>query len=73
LNIQRDVPHYSAGGLEVITILKAKLTPEEFRGFLVGNVLKYLFRHEHKGKAKDDLFKAQTYLTWLIEETPDGS
>jgi len=70
MEIKRDVPHYSAGGLEVIAILKAKLSPEEFRGFLVGNTLKYIFRHEHKGKPKDDLLKAQTYLAWLIEETP---
>lgn len=68
MNIQRDVPHYSTGGLEVLSILKAKMSAEAFQGFLLGNTLKYLFRYQHKGNPKDDLLKARTYLTWLIEE-----
>lgn len=69
VNRRRDVPHYTVGGLEVIDILKAKMTAEQFEGFLLGNVFKYLFRYRHKGDRLDDLLKAQTYLGWLIEET----
>lgn len=62
------VNHYMAGGLEVIDILKAKMSPEEYRGFLRGNVIKYILRYDHKGAPVEDLHKAQTYLGWLIEE-----
>lgn len=62
-------PHYTSGGIEVIDILKAKLTPEEFKGFCKGNALKYLFRSELKGKEVEDYEKAQWYLTRLIEVT----
>ena len=65
---REPVNHYMAGGLEVIDILKAKMSPEEFRGFLRGNALKYLFRYDHKGTAAQDLHKARTYLDWLAEE-----
>lgn len=74
--LQREVPdmvhnppHYTSGGMEVIDILKAKLTPEEFKGFCKGNALKYLFRGELKGKEVEDYEKAQWYLTRLIEVT----
>jgi hypothetical protein len=66
---QREpVNHYMAGGLEVIDILKAKLSPDEYRGFLRGNALKYLFRFDHKGTPGADLHKAKIYLDWLIKE-----
>lgn len=35
--------HYQLDGLEVIDIIRAALTPEEFRGYLKGNDLKYIF------------------------------
>lgn len=60
-------PHYTSGGMEVIDILKAKLTPEEFKGFCKGNALKYLFRGELKGKELEDYEKAQWYLNRLID------
>lgn len=65
---REPVNHYTAGGLEVIDILKAKMSPEEYRGFLRGNALKYLFRYDHKGTPAQDLRKAQIYLAWLVEE-----
>ena len=34
--------HYTAGGIECIDYLRAKLSVDEFRGFLRGNALKYL-------------------------------
>ena len=59
--------HYTSGGLEVKTILKKKLTPEEFKGFCKGNILKYVFRAEYKNGV-EDYRKATQYLKWLIEE-----
>ena len=65
---RRPVKHYMAGGLEVIDILKAKMTRDQFRGFLRGNALKYLFRFDHKGTPVEDLQKAKTYTEWLLKE-----
>lgn len=60
--------HYAVGGLEVKTILKAKLSSEEFRGYCKGNVMKYLMRAEHKGNPAQDYAKAAEYSRWLTEE-----
>jgi len=59
--------HYKAGGIETIAYIKAKLTPEQYQGYLVGNVIKYISRYRHKNGA-EDLKKARVYLNWLIEE-----
>lgn len=58
--------HYVFGGIETIEYLKAKLTPEEYRGFLKGNVLKYISRESEKN-GLEDLKKAKWYLDKMIE------
>lgn len=63
--------HYCQGGIEVIDYLKAKMTAEEFKGFLRGNVLKYVSRAEAKGKEKEDYEKAAWYLQRLIKEVAE--
>jgi hypothetical protein len=60
--------HYMVGGIETIDILKAKMTKEQFLGFLRGNIIKYLTRMENKGDTIKDLKKAQWYLERLITE-----
>jgi hypothetical protein len=57
--------HYRQGGIECIDAIQAALTPEEFRGFCKGNVLKYVWRERHKGNAQS-LKKARWYLDRLI-------
>lgn len=57
--------HY-AHGIEPIDYMRSRFTPEEFRGFLRGNVIKYLSRYTDKGGV-EDLRKASVYLNWLIE------
>lgn len=52
-------------GIECITAIEASMSPEEFRGYLKGNIEKYLWRYPYKNKA-EDLRKAQWYLTKLI-------
>jgi len=61
-----DPDHYKAGGIETIDYLRAKLTPEQFAGYCLGNVLKYCSRFQHKAGV-EDLKKAQVYLNWLVE------
>ena len=53
--------YYDIGGIEVIEIIRAKLTPEQYRGYLLGNVLKYACRMEHKGSAERDAEKMRMY------------
>jgi hypothetical protein len=57
--------HYNAGNIECIDYIEDKLTPEEFRGFIKGNVLKYITREQHKN-GDEDLKKAKWYLDRLI-------
>lgn len=59
--------HYTVNGIQPIQIMKANMTKEEFRGFLEGNILKYPLRYKHKN-GLEDLKKAKTYLSWLIED-----
>ena len=60
-------PHYTVGGIETIDYIQAKLTPEEFRGYLLGNSLKYLSRLGKKSAVSDDLGKAAWYIKKLSE------
>lgn len=60
--------YYDVGGITVIDYIKAKLTPEEYKGFLKGNIIKYVSRSEYKENEFADLKKAQDYLVWLIKE-----
>lgn len=60
--------HYHAGGIECIDALKAALTPEEFKGFLKGSCLKYIWRARHKGAESQDYAKSRWYLDRLIAE-----
>ena len=55
-------PHYTAhpSGIEVIEITK-------HMNFPLGNVVKYVLRHEHKG-GLEDLKKARWYLNCEIEK-----
>lgn len=52
---------------ECIKVLKAWLSPEEYKGFLKGNVIKYLCRQGKKDESKQELKKAEWYLEKLIE------
>lgn len=57
--------HYTVGGIETIDFIEAKLSPEAFKGYLTGNILKYITRYNHKNGV-EDLKKAQWYLNRLI-------
>jgi hypothetical protein len=60
--------HYTVGGIETIDYIKAKLTPEEFIGYLKGNVIKYTSRAGKKQDTIQDLEKAQWYMNRQIKE-----
>lgn len=56
-------PHYTQSSIECIEAIRAALTPDEFRGFCKGNVIKYVWRERLKG-GDESLEKA----AWYIEE-----
>jgi len=63
-------PHYNKGGMEVIEVIELvtgeKRTGDQgFIGYLVGNIIKYLLRFEHKGNPVQDIEKAEWYLKLL--------
>ena len=49
---------------EPIEVIKSMLTAEEYRGYLKGNVIKYIGRYRFKNGLKD-LGKAKVYAEWL--------
>lgn len=57
--------HYNQGSHECIDEIKAMLTPDEFRGFLKGNIIKYRYRANLKN-GKEDLAKADNYAYYLM-------
>jgi hypothetical protein len=60
--------HYKKGGIETIDYMKAKSTPEEFKGHLRLTALKYLSRYGQKDNELQELEKAKWYLDRLIQE-----
>lgn len=60
-------PHYKVGGIETIQFIKAKLSKEEYVGYLRGNVLKYASRLGAKSNAPEDAGKMAWYSNELAK------
>lgn len=58
-------PHYTQGGLECIDAIRAALTEEEYRGYIKGNTIKYIWRERHKN-GDEDIKKTIWYLGTLV-------
>lgn len=65
--MSEDTSYYDVGDISVIDIIRAKLTEEQYRGFLLGNIIKYSLRINHKGQEKADSGKISEYSMWLNE------
>ena len=65
--------HYNKGGIEAIQAIEASMSSLEFKGYLKGNVPKYIWRYAYKEKPIQDLKKARWYLDKLIETHEDKS
>lgn len=61
-----EAVHYH-GAVEPIELMQSILTPEEFKGFLKGNAIKYAFRAGRKAgeSAEKDKTKFLVYSQWL--------
>lgn len=64
---QQDDPvnnpkHYQfAPGIEAIDVIESILTTEQFRGYCIGNALKYRLRAGDKGDTQQDIDKSKWY------------
>jgi hypothetical protein len=58
--------HYTDKSIQPWDAMQSWMCKSEFKGFLTGNVIKYIARYNDKGGA-DDLKKAKHYLEKLIE------
>lgn len=64
--IQVGGAHYTDKSVQPWEAMEAWMSEEQFKGFLKGNVIKYLARCDDKG-GKIDLEKARHYLDKLID------
>jgi len=58
--------YYKNKTIETIEVIRNELTSDEFRGYLKGQIFKYLARHRLKNGI-EDLKKAQWYMNYLVE------
>ena len=58
--------HYQSKSIQPWDAMQAWMTPDQFKGFLWGNVIKYIARWQDKGGV-EDLRKARHYMDKLIE------
>lgn len=65
---QRQVggDHYTRQDIQPWEYMQAIMTRDQFEGFLLGNIIKYLSRYQEKG-GKEDIRKADHYLDKLLE------
>lgn len=57
--------HYEQGDIECIDYIKSILSDTEFKGFLKGNMIKYIYRCNAKN-GLEDRKKADNYANYLI-------
>lgn len=64
----KEPNYYVSNGLSPIGAFKQGLISEdEYRGFLIGNIIKYTIRAGKKEDAIEDLKKAKNYLEFYLE------
>lgn len=63
--------HYTSGKIEIIDVMEDQLSPEEYKGYIKGQIIKYVTRERHKNGV-EDLRKAQWYLNRYIQYLEKG-
>ena len=64
-------PHYNQGGIECIDAIEAALGTEAFLAYCRGNIIKYMWRADHKNGA-EDLKKAHWYADRIVQTLSKG-
>ena len=65
--------HYKKAAMQPLQVMQTILSPEQFKGFLLGNVVKYLMRADFKGQTGADYGKARQYYYWYSLVKDDES
>lgn len=64
----KEPDYYAGNGLSPIGAFQQGLMSEEqYKGFLIGNVIKYVIRAGKKDDAIEDLEKAKHYIEFYLE------
>lgn len=61
IGLDPNSSYYDAGDISTMDFIKAKLTPEQYEGFLLGNAIKYSSRLNFKGCKERDAVKLANY------------
>jgi hypothetical protein len=69
----RKATYYDAGGIQTLKILKAKLTYNGYKDWLLGNLIKYACRANFKGECQRDIEKIKFYSTEWLAFKEEGS
>lgn len=64
---REHVSHYNVGEIETIDYIADKLGPDAFRAYVLGNIIKYASRAQHKGQFDADIEKIRNYAVILQE------
>ena len=64
-NVNSPGHYQSESGIECIDAIQSALTPEEYRGFIKGNIIKYTWRERSKG-GNESMSKARWYINRLL-------
>ena len=63
--------YYEKAAMQPLEVMQRIMTEEQFKGFLLGNCIKYRMRKNYKGQRESDEYKARQYAYWL-EMTKEG-
>jgi hypothetical protein len=68
MSVDTKSTYYDAGGIETVDIIRAKLSREQFLGYLQGNIIKYSCRANFKDDYARDMEKAK-YYAGILDQT----
>lgn len=63
-----EVSHHTAGGMETIDFIYAKLGIDGGHDYVLGNILKYAARAKYKGQFESDVEKIRNYAVIMQEQ-----
>ncbi len=61
----KEQGYYEKSAMQPLEVMQRLMTEEQFKGFLLGNCIKYRMRSEFKGQHDSDEYKARQYAYWL--------
>ena len=67
MSVDPKSEYYDAGGIETLEVIRAKLTRDQFTGFLLGMLQKYVLRANFKGVFIRDIEKVSVYAKLLLD------